>query len=114
MLARGRLADLVLSGASADALRLGYIYEKLKSFKLHRYIHIICISNNMSMLISIALIVERCYTLESMNGLPVEQGLYDPRNEHDACGIGFVVNIKGEQSHTIIVKGLQFFLILTH
>ena len=30
-----------------------------------------------------------------MLGLPVEQGLYDPRNEHDACGIGFVVNIQG-------------------
>jgi glutamate synthase (NADPH/NADH) large chain len=28
--------------------------------------------------------------------------LYDPRNEHDACGIGFIVNIKGERSHDII------------
>jgi glutamate synthase domain-containing protein 2/glutamate synthase domain-containing protein 1/glutamate synthase domain-containing protein 3 len=49
-----------------------------------------------------------------MNGLPVEQGLYDPRNEHDACGIGFVVNIKGEQSHEIILKGLQILINLTH
>ena len=49
-----------------------------------------------------------------MNGLPVEQGLYDPRNEHDACGIGFVVNIKGQQSHDIIRKGLQILLNLTH
>ena len=49
-----------------------------------------------------------------MAGLPVEQGLYDPRNEHDACGIGFVVNIAGEQSHDIILKGLQILINLTH
>src|SRR5579872_4696473 len=49
-----------------------------------------------------------------MDGLPVEQGLYDPRNEHDACGIGFVVNIKGEQSHEIILKGLQILINLAH
>ncbi len=49
-----------------------------------------------------------------MVGLPVEQGLYDPRNEHDACGIGFVVNIQGEQSHEIILKGLQILINLAH
>jgi glutamate synthase domain-containing protein 2/glutamate synthase domain-containing protein 1/glutamate synthase domain-containing protein 3 len=49
-----------------------------------------------------------------MVGLPVEQGLYDPRNEHDACGIGFVVNIQGVQSHDIIVKGLQILINLAH
>jgi glutamate synthase domain-containing protein 2/glutamate synthase domain-containing protein 1/glutamate synthase domain-containing protein 3 len=49
-----------------------------------------------------------------MQGLPVEQGLYDPRNEHDACGIGFVVNIKGGQSHEIILKGLQVLINLAH
>ncbi|HYL39281.1 MAG TPA: glutamate synthase large subunit, partial [Bryobacteraceae bacterium] len=49
-----------------------------------------------------------------MAGLPVAQGLYDPRNEHDACGIGFVVNTKGEQSHDIILKGLQILINLTH
>ncbi len=49
-----------------------------------------------------------------MADLPVEQGLYDPRNEHDACGIGFVVNIQGEQSHEIILKGLQILINLAH
>src|ERR1700688_1298971 len=49
-----------------------------------------------------------------MAGLPVDQGLYDPRNEHDACGIGFVVNIQGEQSHEIILKGLQILINLAH
>src|SRR5580704_5433846 len=49
-----------------------------------------------------------------MVGLPVEQGLYDPRNEHDACGIGFVVNIQGVQSHDIIEKGLQILINLAH
>ena len=32
-------------------------------------------------------------------GLPPKQGLYDPRNEHDSCGVGFVANIKGAKSH---------------
>ncbi|HWB85881.1 MAG TPA: glutamate synthase large subunit [Bryobacteraceae bacterium] len=48
------------------------------------------------------------------NGLPEAQGLYDPRNEHDACGIGFVANIQGHRSHDIIVKGIQVLINLTH
>ncbi len=47
-------------------------------------------------------------------GLPEAQGLYNPALERDACGIGFVVNIKGEKSHEIIVKGIQILLNLTH
>ncbi|MBV9861365.1 MAG: glutamate synthase large subunit [Alphaproteobacteria bacterium] len=42
------------------------------------------------------------------------QGLYDPRNEHDACGIGFVANIKGRKSHDIIRRGLQILVNLDH
>ena len=48
-----------------------------------------------------------------MSGLPPKQGLYDPRNEHDSCGVGFVANIKGEKSHEIISQGLQFSSIWT-
>ncbi|HVZ19185.1 MAG TPA: glutamate synthase large subunit, partial [Terriglobales bacterium] len=47
-------------------------------------------------------------------GFPNAQGLYDPNNERDACGIGFVANIKGEKSHDIIVKGIQVLINLTH
>src|SRR5450755_2325533 len=47
-------------------------------------------------------------------GLPEPSGLYDPRMEHDACGIGFVANIKGQKSHDIIVKGIQVLINLTH
>jgi glutamate synthase (NADPH) large chain len=47
-------------------------------------------------------------------GLPEAQGLYDPRHEHDACGIGFVANIKGQKSHDIITKGIQILVNLTH
>ena len=47
-------------------------------------------------------------------GLPKKQGLYDPRNEHDACGIGFVANIKNRKSHQIIRQGLQILENLTH
>jgi glutamate synthase domain-containing protein 2/glutamate synthase domain-containing protein 1/glutamate synthase domain-containing protein 3 len=46
--------------------------------------------------------------------LPSRQGLYDPRNEHDACGIGFVASIKGVKSHDIILKGIQVLINLTH
>jgi glutamate synthase (NADPH/NADH) large chain/glutamate synthase (ferredoxin) len=47
-------------------------------------------------------------------GLPPKQGLYDPRHEKDSCGIGFVVNIKGQKSHDIIRQGLQVLENLTH
>src|SRR3954468_18708541 len=47
-------------------------------------------------------------------GLPPKQGLYDPRNEHDACGVGFVANIKGAKSHDIIGLGLQLLINLDH
>src|SRR5215468_2947152 len=42
------------------------------------------------------------------------QGLYDPRNEHDSCGIGFVANIKGRKSHDLIARGLQILVNLDH
>jgi glutamate synthase domain-containing protein 2/glutamate synthase domain-containing protein 1/glutamate synthase domain-containing protein 3 len=45
---------------------------------------------------------------------PQTQGLYEPRNEHDACGIGFVASIRGEKSHEIIRKGLEVLINLTH
>src|SRR5689334_13976269 len=47
-------------------------------------------------------------------GLPEQQGLYDPANEHDACGVGFVANIKGRKSHDIIRRGLQILVNLDH
>ncbi|OJW27199.1 MAG: glutamate synthase subunit alpha [Rhodospirillales bacterium 69-11] len=43
-----------------------------------------------------------------------KQGLYDPRNEHDACGVGFIANIKGRKSHDVIAQGLQILLNLDH
>src|SRR5689334_9350403 len=42
------------------------------------------------------------------------QGLYAPENEHDACGVGFVANIKGRKSHTIVEQGLTVLRNLTH
>jgi glutamate synthase (NADPH/NADH) large chain len=45
---------------------------------------------------------------------PTAQGLYDPRYEHDACGVGFVANIKGRKSHRIIEQGLTVLRNLTH
>ena len=42
------------------------------------------------------------------------KGLYDPRNEHDACGVGFVADIKGRSSHEIITNGLQILVNLDH
>ncbi|HEY4344106.1 MAG TPA: glutamate synthase large subunit [Parvibaculum sp.] len=47
-------------------------------------------------------------------GLPAAQGLYDPRNERDACGIGFVANIHNRKSHKIIEDGLKILENLEH
>ncbi len=44
----------------------------------------------------------------------VKQGLYDPRYEHDACGMGFIVNLNGEKSHDIVRKGIEILINLTH
>ena len=42
------------------------------------------------------------------------QGLYDPQNEHDACGVGFIAHIKGQKSHSIIEQGLLILKNLDH
>ncbi|MFB3776748.1 MAG: glutamate synthase large subunit [Bryobacteraceae bacterium] len=47
-------------------------------------------------------------------GLPPPQGLYDPGLERDACGIGFIANVKGLKTHEIIVKGVEILVNLTH
>ena len=57
-------------------------------------------------------------TKKSQNPLPTgpppKQGLYDPQFEHEACGVGFVVNIKGRKSHQLIQDALQVLLNLDH
>ncbi len=45
---------------------------------------------------------------------PGKQGLYDPQFEHEACGVGFVVNVKGRKSHAIIQQAMQALLNLNH
>ncbi|WP_108789831.1 glutamate synthase large subunit [Erythrobacter sp. Alg231-14] len=47
-------------------------------------------------------------------GYPNSQGLYDPANEHDACGVGMVAHIKGERSHTIVEQSLEILAKLDH
>jgi len=49
-----------------------------------------------------------------LSGLPPKQGLYDPRFEHDACGVGFVVHMKGERSHEIVDQALTILQNLDH
>jgi len=49
-----------------------------------------------------------------MVGQPERQGLYDPRNEHDSCGVGFVADVKGRKSNDIIRQGLQILVNLDH
>ena len=45
---------------------------------------------------------------------PPAQGLYDPAYEHDACGVGFVCNIKNVKSRRIVEQGLEILVRLTH
>jgi glutamate synthase (ferredoxin) len=45
---------------------------------------------------------------------PPKQGLYDPQFEHDSCGVGFLVHIKGKKSHGIVTSALQILLNLDH
>jgi glutamate synthase (NADPH/NADH) large chain len=50
----------------------------------------------------------------NQGALPPKQGLYDPANEHDACGVGFIADIKGRKSHRLIEQGLEILDRLTH
>src|SRR5579862_4645243 len=45
---------------------------------------------------------------------PPKQGLYDPQFEHDSCGVGFVVNMKGRKSHQLVSDALQILVNLDH
>ena len=49
-----------------------------------------------------------------MTTIPPAQGLYDPQNEHDACGVAFVATLTGEASHDIVAKGLTALRNLDH
>ncbi|MDB6032586.1 MAG: large subunit of NADH-dependent glutamate synthase [Verrucomicrobiales bacterium] len=51
---------------------------------------------------------------QQLTGLPPKQGLYDPQFEHDACGVGFLVNIKGRKSHDIIRQAIKILENLDH
>ena len=52
--------------------------------------------------------------MDKAKAMPARQGLYDPANEKDACGVGFVAHIKGRKSHDIVEKGLEILRNLTH
>ncbi|MFH1640490.1 MAG: glutamate synthase central domain-containing protein, partial [Candidatus Omnitrophota bacterium] len=46
--------------------------------------------------------------------IPKKQGLYDPRFEHDSCGVGFVCDVKGRKSNSIVRQGLEVLTRLSH
>jgi glutamate synthase domain-containing protein 1 len=50
----------------------------------------------------------------SQAGIPERQGLYDPRFEHESCGVGFVVDIKGRKSHVILKQAIEVLNNLHH
>ncbi len=52
--------------------------------------------------------------MNEQSGRPLAQGLYDPQYEHDACGVGFVVDIKGRKSHDIVEQALEVLVNLSH
>ena len=47
-------------------------------------------------------------------GLPKRQGLYDPQHEHDSCGVGFLVHLKGDRSHKLIRDAITALNNLSH
>src|SRR6187431_1534613 len=51
---------------------------------------------------------------EGPMNLPHPQGLYDPRHEHDSCGVAFVVDVAGRRSHDVVARGRQALCRLDH
>ena len=58
--------------------------------------------------------VQASSPLETTSIAPAAQGMYDPSAEHDACGVGFVVDMKGRRSHEIVRKALRVLINLEH
>src|SRR5690349_23466428 len=56
----------------------------------------------------------RSHAWSPMDGRPAPQGMYDPRNEHDACGVGFVATLTGIADHTIVEQALSVLRNLEH
>ena len=52
--------------------------------------------------------------MKNIDVSPIAQNLYDPSQEHDACGVGFVVDMKGRKSHKIIENALTILKNLLH
>ncbi len=50
----------------------------------------------------------------STSSLPAQRGLYDPANEHDACGMGFIAHMKGKRSHAIVADALEMLSRMDH
>ncbi|MEU3714632.1 MULTISPECIES: glutamate synthase large subunit [Streptomyces] len=56
----------------------------------------------------------RNHAWSPMDGRPAQQGMYDPRNEHDACGVGFVATLTGVASHELVEQALTVLRNLEH
>ncbi|WP_329458352.1 glutamate synthase large subunit [Streptomyces sp. NBC_01497] len=56
----------------------------------------------------------RSHAWSPMDGHPAPQGMYDPRNEHDACGVGFVATLTGDASHELVEQALTVLRNLEH
>jgi len=52
--------------------------------------------------------------MQSVTEYPAPQGLYNPANEHDSCGVGFVAHIRGQKSHAIVTQALEILANLDH
>ncbi|HJZ78714.1 MAG TPA: hypothetical protein VKD91_00150, partial [Pyrinomonadaceae bacterium] len=51
---------------------------------------------------------------KALTNPPAKQGLYDPEREHDSCGLGFVVNLKGKKSRQIVLQAIEILENLEH
>ncbi|MCB1500375.1 MAG: hypothetical protein KDK07_11410, partial [Bauldia sp.] len=56
----------------------------------------------------------QAHSVTAAAGRPVAAGLYDPAREHDACGVGFIVNLRDEKSHRIVQNGIEIVENLEH
>ena len=57
--------------------------------------------------------IERCSEIMNFSRQKTA-GLYNPQNEHDSCGVGFIASIKGDKTHQIVLDGLKILENLEH
>src|SRR5512139_2470298 len=85
----------------------------LARMRVYRVIILVCAGNNRVARVHDMRTSDSPFRINAA-GVPAATGLYDPKNEHDSCGVGFVARIDGVSQHIVVQRGIQILVNLEH